>query len=166
MGPSQKGNPHRTLWYYYYLWLNITQNIIFDMSSDTLCAFARFLTLFVILYHSIWSIYKYWPIRIWIGIIYVIPLDVASNITALNKKFLQQMNFLNSFKRWRRPACSLHKSRKWGKNLHQILKNQNIQGDLFHCPPPRLKVLQYRYSNPIKYETKGCVMTTRGRLRS
>ena len=27
-----------------------------------------------------------------IRIIYVIPLDVASNITALNKKFLQLMN--------------------------------------------------------------------------
>ena len=33
-----------------------------------------------------------------IRIIYVIPLDVASNITALNKKFLQRMNFLNIFK--------------------------------------------------------------------
>ena len=43
-----------------------------------------------------------------IRIIYVIPLDVASNITALNKKFLQRMNFLNIFKGLSKGRDQLH----------------------------------------------------------
>ena len=43
-------------------------------------------------------------------IVYVFPLDVASNITALNKKFLQRDEFLKQFQRAvKRPTtCRVH----------------------------------------------------------
>ena len=60
---------------------------------------------------------EFWSIEMWIGIIYVISLDVASNIMALNKKFLQRMNFLITFKR------------RWkGKEVHPVCTQVEFMG--------------------------------------